>query len=88
MTGVCVFFTRVYSNLVNVVGRRAAEKAVLTSRRYGSEDALVIGMVDQVVRKDHVLSEAKKEMEKLLIHPGMSMPASILPTDCRVFFCM
>ena len=65
---VCIW--RVFNNLANIVGKGAAEKAILSSERYAAEEALAIGMVDKVVSKDKLLDAAKSQMDKLTVFSG------------------
>lgn len=48
----------------NVVGQSCTEKAILSNKRYTSEEALAVGMVDKVVPKDKTMEETMIEMEK------------------------
>ncbi|KAJ7340274.1 positive regulation of protein sumoylation [Desmophyllum pertusum] len=56
--------------MVNVIGHSCSEKAILSNKRYTSEEALSIGMVDKVVPKDKVMEETKSELEKWVKYSG------------------
>ncbi|XP_017562446.1 enoyl-CoA delta isomerase 1, mitochondrial [Pygocentrus nattereri] len=51
-------------SMVNTVGYRIAEESIQFGVMYSPADALKIGLVDQVVPEDKVLSTAKEKMEK------------------------
>uniref|UniRef100_A0A8C7J9S4 Enoyl-CoA delta isomerase 1, mitochondrial n=1 Tax=Oncorhynchus kisutch TaxID=8019 RepID=A0A8C7J9S4_ONCKI len=55
--------------LVNTVGNRAAELALELGLLYSAPDALKIGLVDQLVPEDQVLSTAQDTMSKWLAVP-------------------
>ena len=55
---------RVVGTMRNVVGQSCTEKAILSNKRYTSEEALAVGMVDKVVPKDKTMEETMVEMEK------------------------
>jgi len=61
---------RVFNNLAAVVGKGAAEKAILSSKRYIAEEALAIGMVDKVVPKEKLIDEAKSQLNELTVFSG------------------
>ena len=61
---------RVFNNLAAVVGKGAAEKAILSSKRYTAKEALAIGMVDKVVPKEKLIDEAKSQLNKLTVFSG------------------
>eukprot|EP00063_Salmo_salar_P068199 XP_014043034.1 PREDICTED: enoyl-CoA delta isomerase 1, mitochondrial-like isoform X1 [Salmo salar] len=55
--------------LVNTVGNRAAELSLELGLLYSAPDALKIGLVDQLVPEDQVLSTAQDTMSKWLAIP-------------------
>ncbi|XP_036798026.1 enoyl-CoA delta isomerase 1, mitochondrial isoform X2 [Oncorhynchus mykiss] len=55
--------------LVNTVGNRAAELSLELGLLYSAPDALKIGLVDQLVPEDQVLSTAQDTMSKWLAVP-------------------
>lgn len=59
--------------MVNVIGHSCSEKAILSNKRYTSEEALSIGMVDKVVPKDKVMEETKSELEKWVKYSGRTV---------------
>lgn len=61
---------RVFNNLAAVVGKGAAEKAILSSKRYTAKEALAIGMVDKVVPKEKLIDEAKSQLNELTVFSG------------------
>ena len=61
---------RVFNNLAAVVGKGAAEKAILSSKRYTAKEALDIGMVDKVVPKEKLIDEAKSQLNELAVFSG------------------
>ena len=56
--------------MVDVIGRREAEKALQLGKMFSSEEALKVGLVDKLVPKDQVLEAAKKEIGKWIRIPG------------------
>ncbi len=56
--------------MVNTVGQRTAEMALQLGLLYSPSDALKIGLVDQLVPEDQVLTAAKQAMSKWLAIPG------------------
>ena len=65
-----LFIFRVFNNLAAVVGKGAAEKAILSSKRYTAKEALDIGMVDKVVPKEKLIDEAKSQLNELTVFSG------------------
>ncbi|KAM7427803.1 hypothetical protein ABFA07_021127 [Porites harrisoni] len=63
----------VFNNLAAVVGKGAAEKAILSSKRYTAKEALDIGMVDKVVPKEKLIDEAKSQLNELTMFSGRTM---------------
>ncbi|KAJ7340272.1 hypothetical protein OS493_003004 [Desmophyllum pertusum] len=63
----------IFRNMVNVIGHSCSEKAILSNKRYTSEEALSIGMVDKVVPKDKVMEETKSELEKWVKYSGRTV---------------
>ena len=62
---------RVFNNLAAVVGKGAAEKAILSSKRwYTAKEALDIGMMDKVVPKEKLIDEAKSQLNELTVFSG------------------
>ena len=66
-----IVFLRVKDTIVNTVGHRQAEHLLCLGKLLTSAEAKNIGLVDCVVNKDDVISEAKKELQKWLAIPGM-----------------
>lgn len=60
----------VVGTMRNVVGQSCTEKAILSNKRYTSEEALAVGMVDKTVPKDKVMEETMVEMEKWVAFSG------------------
>ena len=56
--------------MVNTVGHRETEKALQLGLLYSSPDALKVGLVDQLVPEESVLSAATEAMTKWLAIPG------------------
>lgn len=57
--------------MVNTVGHRTTEMALQLGLLYSPAEALKIGLVDQLVREDQVLTTATETMTKWLAIPGM-----------------
>ena len=56
--------------LINTVGHREAERALQTGRLYSPQEALSVGMVDEVTPQDEVLTTVDKAMKDWLKIPG------------------
>ena len=56
--------------LINTVGHREAERALELGKLYSPQQALAVGMVDEVVPQDEVHSTVNKAMELWLRIPG------------------
>jgi Delta3-Delta2-enoyl-CoA isomerase len=54
----------------NVIGHRESERALQIGRLYSSEEALKVGLVDEVVPESDVVQHAKDELNKWLQVPG------------------
>ena len=54
----------------NTVGQRETERAVQLGYLYNPEEALEVGLVDELVAEENVLDAAKKEMNKWLEVPS------------------
>lgn len=65
---------------VNTVGRREADKSLALGTLYSPEDALHVGLVDEVVPKDKVLIRAQEEAEKWAKIPSEARFASKMLT--------
>lgn len=61
---------RFKDSLVNTVGHRHAEMGLELGLLYSPSEALRIGLVDQLVPEDQVLSTATQTMTKWLAIPG------------------
>lgn len=57
--------------MVNTVGHRTTEMALQLGLLYSPAEALKIGLVDQLVREDQVLTTATETMTKWLAIPGI-----------------
>lgn len=67
--------------MVNTVGHRTTEMALQLGLLYKPSEALNVGLVDQVVPEEEVLTQATQNMTKWLAIPGMShIPQS---SDCN-----
>ncbi|XP_046856703.1 enoyl-CoA delta isomerase 1, mitochondrial-like [Xenia sp. Carnegie-2017] len=55
--------------IVNTLGHRKTEHILCLGQMLSSNEAKTIGLVDEVVKKDDLLSTAKKEIEKWLAIP-------------------
>lgn len=55
---------------VNTIGHRASEQALQLGYLFPPSEALQVGLVDQVVPEDQVLSTALSEMARWLAVPG------------------
>lgn len=60
--------------MVNTVGHRTAELSLQFGLMYSPSDALKIGLVDQLVPEENVLSTATDTMTKWLDVPGQNLP--------------
>lgn len=56
--------------MVNTVGHRTTEMALQLGLLYSPADALKVGLVDQLVPEDQVLTTASQTMTKWLAIPG------------------
>lgn len=56
--------------MTNVVGHRETEKGLQLGLLYSAPEALKIGLVDELVPEDKVLSAATENMKKWLAIPG------------------
>lgn len=56
--------------MVNTVGHRTTEMALQLGLLYSPADALKVGLVDQLVPEDQVLTTASQAMTKWLAIPG------------------
>lgn len=65
--GVCRF----KDNMVSTVGHRNTETALQLGTLYKPSEALNIGLVDQLVPEDQILTTAAQVMTKWLAIPGM-----------------
>ncbi len=59
----------IHTAAVHVVGRRQAERMCTTAALLGTDEALRIGLVDEVLPGDRVLPRAKEWLEQLLQLP-------------------
>lgn len=62
---------RFKDTLMNTVGNRTTEMALELGLLYSPSEALKIGMVDQLVPEDQVLTTATEAMTKWLAVPGI-----------------
>lgn len=58
--------------MCNTVGHRATEMALQLGLLYSPSDALRIGLVDQVLPEDQVMSAAMESMAKWFAIPGLN----------------
>lgn len=56
--------------MANVVGHRETEKGLQLGLLYNAPEALKVGLVDELVPEDKVLSTATETMTKWLAIPG------------------
>lgn len=56
--------------MVNTVGHRTSENALQLGLLYSPSEALKIGLVDQLVPEDQILTTATQTMTKWLAIPG------------------
>lgn len=56
--------------MINTVGHRTTEIALALGLLYSPSEALKIGLVDQLVPEDQVLTTATQSMTKWLAIPG------------------
>ena len=54
----------------NTVGHREAERGLQLGHLYSSEEALKVGLVDQLVPATDIYKEANAHMDKFLKIPG------------------
>jgi len=54
----------------NVIGHRESERALQLGKLYSADEALKVGLVDEVVPEDTVVQHAKEELIKWLQVPG------------------
>ena len=59
--------------MANTIGHRQTERAVQLGHLYGGEEALQVGLIDQLVPEDDVMSTTMAEMDKWLRIPGELM---------------
>lgn len=69
---VCVSL-RFMDTMVNTVGHRTAELSLQFGLMYSPSDALKIGLVDQVVPEEKVLSTATETMTQFMAIPGQNL---------------
>ena len=50
--------------MINTIGFRESEKALQLGKMYSPEEALSIGLVDEIVEPINVLTKAEEEMQK------------------------
>lgn len=62
----------------NVVGQRESEKALQLGRLYSGEEALKVGLIDELVPETSVLDHAKQELLKWTQIPSMSNICSVV----------
>lgn len=62
---------RFKDTMINTVGHRTTEIALELGLLYNSSEALKVGLVDQLVPEDQVLTTATQTMTKWLAIPGM-----------------
>lgn len=74
----CVRFKE---TMVSTVGYRRAELSLQFGLMYSATDALKIGLVDQLVPEENILSTATEAMTKWLLIPGHKLP--LLPPSLR-----
>lgn len=65
----CTYF-RLMDTMVNTVGQRIGERALKLGELFLPDEALEIGLVDEVVPDSEVLESARREMKKYLNVPG------------------
>ena len=56
--------------MVDVIGHRETEKALMLGHMYSNEEALKVGMIDKIVAEDTLMDSAKEELERWLKIPG------------------
>ncbi len=57
--------------MLNTVGHRETERGLMLGHLYGTEEALKVGLIDQIVPLDQIQTAAQQEMAKWLKIPGM-----------------
>jgi 3,2-trans-enoyl-CoA isomerase len=50
--------------MINTIGFRESEKALQLGKMYSPEEALAIGLVDEIVEPNNVFAKAEEEMQK------------------------
>lgn len=63
-------FCRFKDTMANTVGHRTTEMALQLGLLYDPSEALKVGLVDQLVPEDQILSAATQTMTKWLAIPG------------------
>lgn len=63
---------RFVETMKNVIGHRESERALQLGRLYGAEEALKVGLIDEVVPESTIVQHAKEELVKWLQVPGGS----------------
>ena len=63
---------RFVETMQNVIGHRESERALQLGKLYSADEALKVGLVDEVVPEAAVLQQAKEELIKWLQVPGAS----------------
>ena len=58
-------------SMIDVIGHRAAEKALMLGQMYSAQEALNIGLVDKLVPEADILSAAQQEIQQWIKIPGM-----------------
>ena len=56
--------------MIDVIGHRETEKALMLGQMYSTQEALDIGMVDKLVPEADVMSAAQQEIQQWLKIPG------------------
>lgn len=71
-------FCRFKDTMANTVGHRTTEMALQLGLLYSPSEALKVGLVDQLVPEDQILSTATQTMTRWLAIPGTASPKSSL----------
>ena len=59
--------------MIDVVGHRETEKALMLGQMYSAQEALGIGLVDKLVPESDVMSTAEEEVQQWLKIPGTNV---------------
>jgi len=71
--------------MARLIGNKAADKLLLTGKLVSGQEAKTLGLVDDLVPKDDLISSAEAVMMKLVMLPGSAVASS--KVSLRGDFC-